>query len=402
MHFYTSIRTNYLPKARVLAKSIRKHCTDVRFSLVLSDKLPDGFDLEKEPFDEVVRIEELNIPVKNLEQWIYTHMDYELCTAVKGQALVKFLEEGSSKVVYLDPDIVVFDDLRELEGLLDSYDVVLTPHQTVPEETREAVIDNEICSLKHGTYNYGFYAARNSPNGLHYAHWWRDRLVDFCYDDKAGGLFTDQRWGDMVPALFDNVCIWKNPACNVAAWNLTHREVTKGGDNTYFVNGKPLKFYHFSGFDSGAHEIMLKKYAKGNPVLFEIFEQYIKWLEEEEQEKYGQYAWCYNYYDNGEPITKEQRVMMRNRMDLIEYFKDVDPRITVQERSYYAWYQNELRLIKEQGGGKKLEQMLAEGKAGELVAQMELSRIYGSRSWKLVTILRRIKQLFTRKKKPMV
>ena len=345
MHFYTSININYLPKARVLAKSLKQYCKDAKFSLVLVDDVPEEIKLEEEPFDEIVLVDQLGIDVPNLKLWIYQHTVVELCTAVKGPALVKFLTEGSEKVVYLDPDIAVFDDLQCLSDLLDQYDVVLTPHQTIPEKEKQDIINNEICSLKHGIYNYGFYAVKNSANGLKYAKWWRDRLLEFCYDDIPNGIFTDQRWGDLTPAMFEGVYIWKDPGCNVSTWNLTNRRLTKD-NGIYYVNGSKLKFYHFSGFDSGAQKIMLDLYADHNPYLYELRDWYIKRQDEEEQKKYGNgYGKSqYNYYDNGEAVKKEERIMMRSRMDLLEYFKDVDPYKVDQERSYYYWYKNEMSL----------------------------------------------------------
>ena len=112
MHFYTSININYLPKARVLAKTIKKHCPDSKFTLVFSDVMPEEIDVAKEPFDEIVSVLELGIPVDNIYLWIYEHSVEELCTAVKGQALVNFLESGTDDVVYLDPDIAFFQDLK--------------------------------------------------------------------------------------------------------------------------------------------------------------------------------------------------------------------------------------------------------------------------------------------------
>ena len=43
---------------------------------------------------------------------------------------------------------------------------------------------------------------RNGAEGRRFAAWWRDRLHRFCWDDVPGGLFVDQRWCDLVPALF--------------------------------------------------------------------------------------------------------------------------------------------------------------------------------------------------------
>lgn len=345
MHFYTSININYLPKARVLASSIKKHCKDFKFSLVLVDDIPAEIDLDNEPFDEIVLVDQLGIEVDNLKLWIFQHTVVELCTAVKGPALVKFLAEGSDKVVYLDPDIAVFDDLECLNRLLDEHDVIITPHQTIPEKEKQDIINNEICSLKHGIYNFGFYAVKNSENGLCYGKWWRDRLIDFCYDDIPNGIFTDQRWGDLAPAMFDGIFIWKDPGCNVSTWNLSNRQITKQ-DGIYYVNNSKLKFYHFSGFDSGAQKIMLDLYSKDNSYLYELRDWYIEQQDIQEQKKYGNgYGKSqYNYYDNGEIVKKEERRMMRERMDLLEYFKDTNPYVVEQERSYYQWYQKEITL----------------------------------------------------------
>lgn len=345
MHFYTSININYLPKARILAKSIRKYCPESKISLVFSDILPDTVDPNKEPFDEIITISELGLPVGNLELWIYEHTVVELCTAVKGQALLKFLEEGSDKVVYLDPDIAVFDDLECLDRLLDEHDIIFTPHVTIPEDNDQGIWDNEVCALKHGTFNFGFYAVKNGDNGLAFARWWRDRLIDYCYDNIPEGIFTDQRWGDLAPCLFDGVYVWKDTGCNVATWNISNRKIVRD-DDVFFANGSKLKFYHFSGFDSGSQATMLDRYSQGNTALYELRKWYIERQEEEEQAKYEKYPSKYNFYDNGMAVTWEERVLFRNRLDIIEFFKETNPYIVKQERSYYYWYRDETNHLK--------------------------------------------------------
>lgn len=340
MHFFTSITTNYLPKARVLARSIKHHCKDSYFSLVVSDRLPDDFNIEHEPFDEIVYVEDLNIPVNNLNMWIFMHTVVEICTAVKGQAIYNFLHRGLyDKVIYLDPDIVVFDDLSQLENLLSQHSVILTPHLTEPEKTIQAIADNEQCALMHGVYNLGFIAVRNSAAGLEFAGWWRDRLVEFCYDDIPHGIFTDQRWVDLAPALFEDIFILRDASYNVSTWNLTHRNVTKSKDNIYYVNGKPLQFYHFSGFDSGAQESMLNKYGEGNEALLELRENYIKAQDEAGQQQLGKRESIYAYFDNGEKITNEQRVLLRTRKDLLDFFSKTNPFIVTKDYiCYHNWY----------------------------------------------------------------
>lgn len=387
MHFYTSININYLPKARILAKSVKQHCKDAKFSLVFSDLLPDEIQIDQEPFDEIVTVQELGIPVNNLDLWIYEHTVVELCTAVKGQALVKFLEEGSEKIVYLDPDIVVFDNLHSLEQLLDKYDVILTPHVTIPEEEKKDIVNNEICALKYGAYNFGFYAVRNSKNGLEFARWWRDRLVDFCYDDIPNGIFTDQKWGDLVPGMFAGVHILHDPGYNVATWNISHRIVDKNKEGVYTVNGVPLKFYHFSGFDSGAQERMLDIYSKGNQHLYDLREWYLKRMKEEGQDTYGSYPSQYNFYDSGEKIQPQERQLLRNRLDVVSYFAKTNPYIVHQEKSYYQWYRQETGAGEEH---RTLDELMIENEK----LQQELSRIHAMKYWKfgkkVKSILRKI------------
>lgn len=384
MHFYTSINNAYLPKARILAKSVKQHCPGSTFSLVLSDCLPATVDATKEPFDEIVTLEQLGIKTDNLPFWIYTHSVVELCTAVKGQALVNFLQKYE-KVAYLDPDIAVFDDLLPLEQLLDEYDIILTPHQTAPEDQISDVVSNEICSLQHGTYNFGFYAARNSANGMTFANWFAQRLLYFCVDDKVRGLFTDQKWGDLVPALFAGVYIWRHPGCNVSTWNLTHRFVQQIAPQKYSVNGESLLFFHFSGFDSGAQKNMLDRYSKGNTTLYAMRDWYIEQLRLAEQDTYGNMLSIYHYYDDGELITTKQRALLRSREDLRQTFGKTNPFCKQGDHTYYDWYADECR---------RLNCMVADEVTTVEELRAELNQVYASRAWKVALLLKRIWKIF--------
>jgi len=345
MHYFTSVTSNYIPKARVLATSVKTHNPDAVFSLMLADQLPEDVNLADEPFDEVFFLEDLEIT--SLEAWIFKHSLVELCTAVKGPTFLKiFQTTGADKVVYLDPDIVVLNNLDELSRIIDTYSIVLTPHQVEPETTRDAIVDNEICSLKHGVYNLGFLAIRRSSEGLRFLNWWTDRLLEFCYDDIPNGLFTDQRWVDLAPAFFD-VHILRDKTYNVATWNLTHRHVTSGKDDRLEIDGAPVKFFHFSGFDSGDQEIMLKKYADGKNALFRLREWYVKALKRAGQDELGRLACIHSFYSNGESITDNARRLFRSRIDLMEAFNT--PSVVSEDKNCYYWW------FKENGTGEFCE-----------------------------------------------
>lgn len=380
MTFYTSINNYYLAKARVLAKSVKKYMPEAPFILILSDKIIDGFNIDEEPFDEVITIDQLGIPVDNLNAWIFIHSVVELCTAVKGQALCNLLERYE-RVVYLDPDIVVLNDFIPLSDLLDKYDIIFTPHQTVPEEDDNTIVKNEICSLQHGVYNFGFFAVKRSDNGKAYAKWYRDRLVKYCWDDKTNGLFTDQRWGDIAPALFDNLYIWKHPGANVCTWNLSHRIITKK-DGVYYSNNYPLLFYHFSGFDSGAQLSELNIYSNGNPVLYELRNWYIEAINENGQKECENKMCFYTMYSDGTKITQKERELFKNRNDLQQYFSKTNL-YEAGNNSYRSWLLNEEKYEIEEN---RTEQSILD----------ELNRIYNSRSWQLTKPLRKLARIIGR------
>lgn len=201
VHCFTSFSWSYLDRARILASTIKKEHPDWILWACIADIEPEGFvfNLENEQFDRLVRIDELGIP--NLQSWIFQHDLVELCTAVKGPMLCYLFDTGAEKVIYLDPDIALFNSLKPIVDLLDKHPVVLTPHQVHPDDEPLAVIDNEIGSLKHGIYNLGFLGVRACAQGLAFAAWWRERLLAHCYDEIPSGLFTDQRWCDLVPAF---------------------------------------------------------------------------------------------------------------------------------------------------------------------------------------------------------
>ncbi len=336
-HIYTSIIANYIPKARVLAHSVKQRHPEAIFHLFISDALPAGFDLADEPFDRVWTIEDLGL--ENAEQWIFEHSIVEVSTGIKGFALLHLLNlPGCTEVLYFDPDIAV---LRRLDGLLKHFNtasILLTPHLTAPEKTIDAILDNEFSVLKHGIYNLGFVGVKNSSEGQQFARWWAARLQYFCFDDIPNGLFTDQRWVDLAPAFFPGVAILHYPGYNVCTWNLTHRTVEGSLKSGLTANGQPVVFYHFSGLDSGAQEGMLNKYGSKMPALRELREWYLAECERMGQTAMSAIPWKYGRFDNGAPVTQAHRTRYREQADLRRAYPQPFS-ATEASDSYYHWFE---------------------------------------------------------------
>jgi lipopolysaccharide biosynthesis glycosyltransferase len=316
MDVFTSIAINYLPKARLLAETLKKFHPNWKFHLLISDRLHTGSNLQAElandNFDHVVWVDQLDIP--NIYSWIFTHTVVELCTAVKGPYLNHLVKAGAEKIMYIDPDIAIFNDLNPLEKLLDAHAILLTPHLVDYEDEPHAILDNEILgTMRHGIYNLGFIAINSTrPDGKRFSEWWQHRLLNHCYADYEQGLFTDQKWCDMVPAFFEDHFIVRDPGYNVASWNINKRHITIAEEGQLFVNEQhPLRFYHFTGYDSGAGNFMTRRYSDQNSLVDEIWAWYAQAIKRMAQDELGSRPCFYNFYSNGSVISKEDRKFYR-------------------------------------------------------------------------------------------
>ena len=335
---FSSFSFAYLDRARVLFSSLRRCHPDWHLIALIVDELPEGmaFDPSDEPFDELVYASEIGIP--EFSKWVFKHDIVEACTAVKGPFLYKTLQIPTyDAVVYLDPDIAVFNPLDPVLDALKESDIVLTPHQLIPDDKFSAIMDNEVSSLKTGIYNLGFIAVRSSEEGLRFARWWSDRLMNFCYDDIPNGLFVDQRWCDHVPGFFDKVRILRDPGHNVASWNLSQRKVRFEGDGNISVNGVLLRFWHFTKLGP-VGETMTKRYAAGNFEVFEIWNWYKRQVVASKPRGLPIAYWAYGQFGNGEKITHSQRLLYRTRKDLQSAF--LNP-FSVDGSSYLEWFKVE-------------------------------------------------------------
>nr|CBX29993.1 hypothetical protein N47_D28020 [uncultured Desulfobacterium sp.] len=353
IYYFTSITANYLAKARVLGFSLKNYNANAKFVLAISEPLPSEINLEKEPFDFVIESESLN-DIGNKNNFFFKHNITELCTAVKPFVAEEIMKRyGAEKVVYLDPDIGVFNPLDMLDRCLDNFSILLTPHQTVPETIDRYIRENEILFLKRGVYNLGFFGVKNNDEGLKFLKWWQSRLLNYCFDDnyqtikdlqREGllGMFTDQKWIDLVPAFFDNYHIIKDSGYNVCTWNLSSQHISIGTDGAFFANNTPLYFFHFSGFDSGGHHNEMQRiilnYPNNNQALA-LTKWYENELEKCGQKYFGEFKAPYAFYSNGEKIQDFERKIYHIRKDIHSRFKN--PFIVHEGFCFYNWVRQE-------------------------------------------------------------
>ena len=74
-------------------------------------------------------------------------------------------------------------------------------------------------------------------------------LRTHCVNDRPIGLFIDQKFIDLLPGLAPGVRILRDPGLNLAYWNLPQRHFLPDAPGGPTVDGHPLSFFHYSGFD---------------------------------------------------------------------------------------------------------------------------------------------------------
>lgn len=351
--YFTSITANYLAKARVLCKTLKKYNANATFILGISDDIPDFVDITKEPFDDIIEAKNLKA-IENKNSFFFKHTITELCTAVKPFMAQEIMKKYNSNVIYLDPDIAVFNSLKELEAMFESSSILLTPHQYIPEKEDIYIRENEILFLKRGTFNFGFFGVKNDEEGQRFLNWWAERLKNYCFDDNLEvlkelsqdgllGLFTDQKWADLIPCFFNNFKIIKEPGYNVCTWNLSARHVVKKDKDVFTVNDKPLYFFHFSGYDSGGHRNELMKsldYYPHNKDVMLLSKWYEEQLKINEQDVFGKIK-IKSKYSNGEEIKNLERKIYHIRKDIYHIFPN--PYEVTDGHCYYKWVREEYK-----------------------------------------------------------
>jgi glycosyltransferase involved in cell wall biosynthesis len=272
---FTICSNNYLPMARVFFASARLHHPTAAFFLCLVDHPMPPLSR----YDDMGRIVTLDqLAIENLAEFTFRYDVMELNTAAKPFMFNHLFDDlGFGLVLYFDPDIVLYAPLTKVLVDLDrGASLVLTPHINRPSEMPGVVTDQLF--MRAGVYNLGFLAASRCDETSDIMHWWARSLRYHCINDLQSGLFVDQKFMDLAPGFAPHVSISFDPTLNVAYWNIAQRHVTKGPEG-WTVNGHPLVFFHFSGFDPSKPD-QLSRHAPlealpSDPALAQLIADYV-------------------------------------------------------------------------------------------------------------------------------
>jgi glycosyltransferase involved in cell wall biosynthesis len=306
MDVCTIIAKNYVAHARVLARSFAEHNPDGRFWVLVVDDCENYLDADIEPFRLLTPND---IACEPFDRMACRYNVLELCTAVKPWLLRYLLAQDAGAITYLDPDIRIYGSLDRLDELARENRLVLTPHNTKgvpPDGERPTQMD----ILVAGVYNLGYVSLGAGPETEELLDWWADRLQRDCRVDPIYGYFVDQRWFDLAPGFVSDCAIVRDPEYNLAYWNVYDHDLT-GGEELYRVDGRPLRFFHFSGFDPAEPEILSRHQTRVRlsefPVLNRLCREYATQVLAEGHLETRNWPYTYERLADGSRLTSVLR-----------------------------------------------------------------------------------------------
>jgi len=272
--FCTIVDTNYIPQARALIESVHKFHSNSKFFLLVFDSNYDFFPQSEYVYS--LSIDDLNLAEIRLTNMSTYYDRVEFATSLKPSLIKKLLLDGHQRVTFLDPDILLYSPLVEIDNLIDEHQIVLTPHRLTPLPSSISFYKDETF-LQYGTFNLGFISVPKSA--VDALDWWEEKLEFQSTRLLGDHIFTDQKWVNLFPAYFE--CnILKHFGYNLAPWNLDERTLSIQNDNLY-AGDSPLRFIHFSQMSGALADGIIpplweKTLPSGNIESFKIIESITK------------------------------------------------------------------------------------------------------------------------------
>lgn len=310
---FTICSNNYLAQAKTLGDSFLEHHPEWKFIIGLCDEFDLSFDYGVFDKFEIIKVKDINVP--EFENTVKKYNIIELNTAVKPTFIKHiFTTYNANKLIYIDPDILVTSYFKEVIAILDTKNIVLTPHICSPIDDEYAPTDYH--TLRGGIYNLGFIALARYDKIKDFIYWWHERVLKYGFCDFSKTMFYDQLWINYVPAMWDDYFILKHPGYNMANWNLHERVLTGTDSDDFFVNEKfPLRFFHFSGYKYNNPTIIasyLTRYDfESRPDLKNLFFKYHNLLKNNNLEQISKLKVYYLFVNKSVAVSPRKMSFLR-------------------------------------------------------------------------------------------
>jgi glycosyltransferase involved in cell wall biosynthesis len=172
---------------------------------------------------------------------------------LKPRLLGHLLTTGEEMAIYVDAGVHVTAPLTPVFDSLQRSGMVVVPRavQPPPNDT----LRPDAADLRRaGRLGSTLIGATSWAVGSRFVHWWIARLddaVSFSRTSCEAPRLADRaltRWLDIAPARHPEIHVLEDRGCGFGWWN-AHERVLEFDRDRFLVDGRPLRFAHFDGFD---------------------------------------------------------------------------------------------------------------------------------------------------------
>lgn len=340
---FTIVAKNYMASALTLRASVEKYHPEVDFYVVLSDRLETKDQIRH--IDNKILIANSEV-VPEISRMSFIYDVVEFSTSIKPFYIKYFLtDKGYDGVMYLDPDILVLDDLTDIWNEILGHSIVLTPH--IVDIMLPSDYYKESHILNRGVFNLGFIGCSNTKECIMFLDWWSNRLTTECI--RSDTRFVDQKWADYIPVFVRALYVNVSKQYNISDWNYHERKLKLDG-NVYKVQDsdgvwKRIKFFHFSGIGMKAVDKYLNSLRvalddDSRELLLHLITEYQGLLIKNGIDYWSSSHYSYDFFCNGNPILLIHRRLARSLY--VDYNQSFENYFAVGGGSFY----DRLRLKK--------------------------------------------------------
>ncbi|TCZ80808.1 hypothetical protein E0485_00495 [Paenibacillus albiflavus] len=307
----TTATLSHVPYAMEMAKSLRKHISNVKIVLgLVEEEVPNAVS-SSVLFDQIILAKNLSIP--NFNRFMFKLTVPLSQNSIKAQLLHHLFETDRSAdiVVYVDCFTYFCGPIPEAIHMLDHYPIVVTPHLIDVHFTD--AYEREMSLLNDGTFFGGFIALKRSDEAKDFLLWWSDKLNRDIRDPYASNFF-DQKWLNFANVFF-NAGILRHSGYQVGFWNFYEqsREIESQSNNSIMLKGGPLRLMNF-GNENNNFDLHLDSLSERQSMRMQILRNHYQ-TNINSHDSYGlrQHAvWSYGSYQSGEKIADEARIKFRD------------------------------------------------------------------------------------------
>jgi hypothetical protein len=268
--YATLFDRGYLLRGTAMIQSLLNHSRDARVTVLALDWETREFLSKRFERTQVDVIQLDDLTSDTLWDARLSRIYRDFCWTLSS-VLCDQLLERHEEVIYLDADILFFNDPYELVQLCRSGEVAAVPHG-FPERLRSYEAN--------GVFNvqWVYFGGRQ---GKEACQRWKEQCLECCDLNPEAGVVGDQLYLDEWPSRYSAFVSLDHLGAGVAPWNHEVRN-PRDASGTWMVDGEaPLIFYHFHGMkiaDSGAVTMSGPIYSEVDPLPQPLYTEYLQKL----------------------------------------------------------------------------------------------------------------------------